>query len=191
MMVYIPWRDTGCQWRSRALGYVTKWWTDMGHVVTYVDSGDDKFSRAASRNLAVRSAGSGVICVADADMFCDSLDVDYQGGLHLPYTRYNALTCAATADRYLGRVNNDIEAFNESQSTAGIMIVDCDEWRAAGGMCEEYVGWGFEDTDFSKRIKITRTEGPAYHLWHPPGFSIGSAEYNANYQTYLRRNGGK
>lgn len=191
MRVYIPWRDSCCPWRSKSLDYVTRWWRDRGHTVRLVDAGGERFSRAATRNCAVDMAGGGVICIADADMLCDSIDVEYKGGLHLPYTRYNALSQTSTFLRYNGIINDNVIEFNDSQSVAGIMIVDCDVWRDAGGMCTDFVGWGFEDTEFATRIEIHRTEGDAYHLWHPPGFVFGSDEYNANKELYLSRVGDK
>lgn len=189
MRVYIPWRDSGCRWRSRAFSYVVDWWADRGHDVIQVDAGGDRFNRAAARNKAVDMAGRGVICIADADMFCESLDVDYRGGLHLPYTRYNALDQTSTFLRYHGRNEYGLEHSNDSESVGGIMIVDCDEWRAVGGMCEGFVGWGFEDTDLANRMALYRTEQDAYHLWHPTECYPDSDEYKANKNLYLRRYG--
>lgn len=48
-----------------------------------------------------------------------------------------------------------------------------DAWRRAGGFCEEYVGYGGEDTDFA-RVAVEAGVGlgwvgsaRAYHQWHP------------------------
>jgi N-acetylglucosaminyl-diphospho-decaprenol L-rhamnosyltransferase len=48
-----------------------------------------------------------------------------------------------------------------------------DAWAATGGFCEEYVGYGGEDTDFA-RVALAREVGlgwtgsaRAYHQWHP------------------------
>jgi N-acetylglucosaminyl-diphospho-decaprenol L-rhamnosyltransferase len=48
-----------------------------------------------------------------------------------------------------------------------------DTWRASGGFCEQYVGYGGEDTDFARvlgrrGIGLGWTGGArAYHQWHP------------------------
>lgn len=189
MRVYIPWRDNGCVWRKSAFKYVSDWWVHRGHDVIAVDSGGERFSRASSRNMAVDIAGGGVICICDADMFCDNIDVEYNGGLHLPYTRYNALTQSASLLRCNGVVNDTFERHNVSGSVGGIMIVDCDEWKSVGGMYEGFVGWGFEDTDFARRINVSRTDGDAYHMWHPDECNQNSEEYKANKMIYLMRGG--
>lgn len=48
-----------------------------------------------------------------------------------------------------------------------------DTWRASGGFCEDYVGYGGEDTDFARmlvRLGISlgwAGSARAYHQWHP------------------------
>ncbi len=46
-------------------------------------------------------------------------------------------------------------------------------WRAIGGFCEDYVGYGGEDTDFAWQARAAGVDlawvggGDGYHQWHP------------------------
>lgn len=48
-----------------------------------------------------------------------------------------------------------------------------DAWRHVGGFCEEYVGYGGEDTDFARLVVASGLDlgwvgsARAYHQWHP------------------------
>jgi GT2 family glycosyltransferase len=48
-------------------------------------------------------------------------------------------------------------------------------WRRIGGFCEQYAGYGAEDTDFAMRAKSAGVRSlavggaDAYHQWHPTG----------------------
>jgi GT2 family glycosyltransferase len=48
-------------------------------------------------------------------------------------------------------------------------------WLALGGFCEQYVGYGAEDTDLAERARTTGAAhlavggARAYHQWHPAG----------------------
>src|SRR5690606_33105553 len=63
--VCIPWFDTGCQYRRRALGWTANYWDELGFRVVY---GDGE-SRSAARNDAVRKADADVALITDADTF--------------------------------------------------------------------------------------------------------------------------
>jgi len=51
--------------------------------------------------------------------------------------------------------------------------MSADAWRASGGFCEEYVGYGGEDTDFARVALAAGLDlgwtgsARAYHQWHP------------------------
>jgi GT2 family glycosyltransferase len=51
--------------------------------------------------------------------------------------------------------------------------VSADGWRQSGGFCEDYVGYGGEDTDFGHLVVAAGLEhgvlgdARAYHQWHP------------------------
>ena len=51
--------------------------------------------------------------------------------------------------------------------------ISCPAWEQVGGFCEEYVGYGAEDTDFGLRVLDTGLDhgclgdARAYHQWHP------------------------
>ena len=51
--------------------------------------------------------------------------------------------------------------------------LSADAWRRTGGFCEDYVGYGGEDTDFARVIVRSGLEmgwvgdARAYHQWHP------------------------
>lgn len=160
-----------------------------------VDSLADPFSRAGSRNEGVRIAqdiAADVVVLCDADTLVEpeplhaAIAAATDGRLHLPYTRYRALTQAGTTLHLDGVPADDCPAELESDwSTGGILVIEPASWWAAGGMDELFTAWGFEDSSF--RICADALLGPTVkhdgtitHLWHPSAFDPDSEQYQTN-----------
>ncbi len=173
---------------------------DARHLVVDVD-GD--FSRARVRNEAVRRAGEGVVVLCDADTLPeadalrDAIDgAALDGRLHLPYTRYRALSPEGTLAVYARGVDPmDAPVEDESRRPiGGVWVISVDAYWQAGGMDEEFKGWGFEDDSFFVAAncllgETVRHEGTITHLHHKSAANLRSLSYRANrarHQQYVR-----
>lgn len=173
---------------------------DATHMTVDVEGA---FSRARVRNEAVRRAGSGVVVLCDADTIPQehALHAAIEGAaadgrLHLPYTRYRALSPEGTLAVYARGVHpSDAPVEDESRRPiGGVWVISADAWWQAGGMDESFVGWGFEDDSFHAAANIllgqtVRHEGTITHLHHKPAANVQSPEYRANrsrFQQYVR-----
>ena len=118
------------------------------------------------------------------------------GRLHLPYTRYRALSPAGPLAVYARGVDPmDAPVEDESRRPiGGVWVIRADAWWAAGGMDEDFKGWGFEDDSFFTAANVllgetVRHEGTITHLHHTPAANTRSPEYRTNrahYQQYVR-----
>ncbi|GAB3209835.1 hypothetical protein GCM10027294_25800 [Marinactinospora endophytica] len=173
---------------------------DAQHMVVDVDG---EFSRARVRNEAVRRAGEGVVVLCDADTLPEPgplraaiAGAGEDGVLHLPYTRYRALSPEGTLAVYARGVDPlHAPVVEESRRPiGGVWVIRADAWWRAGGMDERFRGWGFEDDAFWTAATTllgepVRHEGVITHLYHAPAASTRSPQYRANrarYQAYLR-----
>ena len=107
---------------------------DADHLVVDVEG---EFSRARVRNEAVRRAGSGVVVLCDADTIPEEhaltaaiAGAAQDGRLHLPYTRYRALSPEGTLAVYARGVDPcDAPVEDESRRPiGGVWVIDADAW---------------------------------------------------------------
>jgi predicted glycosyltransferase involved in capsule biosynthesis len=79
--------------------------------------------------------------------------------------------------------------------TAGSFFISTKIFKEVNGFDENYVGWGAEDSDFSRRIEqhIPRqfihinTNILTYHQWHPDKSKIETKEKTLNLQYYNKQ----
>lgn len=180
--IAFPHRAGNCPFRKKAFPYVQsafkRLFPDAEQII--VDSGHTYFNVAASRNLAVKQAGSGIVVIADSDMLPSeqgirsAVNAAAHGGVHLPFTRYRALSHASTARFYLRKLDphNLASEYESTESVAGCIVVRADVWDDLGGMDERFEHWGWEDNAFSYVVEsllggMIRHEGITNHLFHP------------------------
>lgn len=185
--IIIPWRDDGH--RARACQFVCEFYRTIlsGVPILLVDSGHEPFNRAASRNLGIQGlASTEVAVVADADTLPDTdalrqaiaAATDYQ--LHYPFTICHYLSQEGTQQVLEGQFAQPGHIdFSIPGAQGGIFVMRADAWRAAGGMDEDFQGWGYEDnawhTSVSRRLGApVRHQGAIWHLWHPAARYTGS-----------------
>ena len=179
--VGVPWRG-GDPWRERSFRYVCDHLHACGLTALPADSGDDKFSRAASRNTAVRhGASADVVFLHDADMVLPSEAYHEAAELALgteemvvAFRHYRPLDRATTEQVLDGAdpfTATPVDVFTDFSVGGVIAITPSAYWRL-GGQDERYVDWGYEDSDFARRAErlsaIHRVDHPGVHLWHEP-----------------------
>lgn len=152
-------------------------------VTAYILEPRPTFSRARAANTGIRMARADWICLIDVDVippadFCEQLARNLPR-LYLSYCTFEVLE----GDRphfdppfYWG---SDVHLFSKHL------------WYEAGGYCEEYEGYGYEDVDFCDACKscgarVSRLPITVQHDPHPQGKTIHQ-ELDRNREIYERR----
>lgn len=148
--VFIPWRPHPS--RTAALEYALRWWETHGFRTHLIDTGEQPFNLAACRNLAVRSASSHVVILADADTIPElsplltamSLASDELGTV-LPYTEYRSLGARGSRHAHIGAQLEDCAHLVIPDACSGIYVTTRGGWARHHGQDELFRGWGCED----------------------------------------------
>jgi hypothetical protein len=194
--VAVPFIDTGCEWRRRALVWTTRYWTRNEQNVVLGTSND--VNRSAARNNAAAQTDADVLVFADADtwipmqQFSAMVEIAVTDKLIHGYTTHLKLTKRATMRLYdFDQESETGEAI--ANQPLGIIAVSRKVWEAVGGFDERFVGWGGEDRAFELACialfgKGHRIPGMSYHLWHPndPARGRATPSRRANSKLALR-----
>lgn len=210
--VVIPWVDSGCPWRRRNLGFVTRYWRQLNIEMLVI--GSKPFSRAAAINAGVKSVNANIILQSDPDSFVSRAaarqalaDAALAPGLVVPHTRYRYLTEAAT-DAVVDDDPRDVSweaaalypvEFEGEHGVGNVVCFSRETWKLAGGYDERYGTWGSDDGAFAIATgtlvaEQRRLTGDVIHLWHPrlPESDPAHPEYQralALFREYERRSG--
>jgi hypothetical protein len=193
LTVVIPWREQPS--RLPALKLLLDWYRDnMGDVdFQLVDSSDDHFNLAQSRNLGVASrAVDDVIVINDADTI-PQLEPLYEaiaaargsGLVHLPYTEYHWLGPLGTEQHAAGVPLDECDSEVVSGACSGVYVTTPRTWASHAGQDERFRGWGFEDAAWYRaHIALIgrspqRHVGRVYALHHIEELREGD-QYDAN-----------
>lgn len=188
--VVIPWRPA--PGRVELFEAVKQWWgahfPDFDVIPS--DSGQEQFSRGASRNAGVAEAsrrGSQVVVVADADTIPEPAAIAaavegaaVDGQVHWPFDRCLYLDESQTAQYLAG---GHLPPGSGGGASGGVVVASPQAWLAVGGQDERFRGWGGEDDAF--RQAATKTVGAVTHpgrivcLHHESRFKV-SAEWHHN-----------
>lgn len=191
--ICMPFYDTGCRHRRRAMEWTTGYWTMLGFDVV---SGDGP-TRSAARNDAARKTDASVLVFADADTWCDVEQLAdgvarVGDGLVYPYVKHLRLNQVATAHLYeTGQVTRSGQTILDQ--SLGIVVCSRGVFDEVGGFDERFTVWGGEDRSFRFAVETLcgpsqRIDGFSYHLWHPRGRDqwVRTAERKAMYDLALR-----
>ncbi|MFK0203863.1 galactosyltransferase-related protein [Streptomyces lavendulae] len=177
--VGIPWRG-GCPERERGMEFTRRQLSEVfpGAPVSLVDAGGERFSRAASRNKAMKLfPDADVVILHDA---CNLVDPDglhaavteaADGRLWFPFTEYRSLTQIESSQVISGFYPHSRGAPWALSPEGGVWVMRPQSWWKCGGMDERCIGWGWEDSIFLRVahavVGHARTPHTAWHLWHP------------------------
>lgn len=191
--VVIPWRDQ--ESRRYAKSRVAAWYAaNLPEAeVAYVDSGDEPFNLAATRNTGVRMyADHDVVILNDADTIpeIDPLRAAIEGAagssfVHLPYTEYRSLQAQGTMQYGLGLELSRCDYFLVDGACSGVYVTTPQTWFMHGGQDENFRGWGFEDAAWMVAHKTLlggdpiRHVGNVYAMTHESAVKEGP-QYEAN-----------
>lgn len=190
--VFLPWRPATS--RLPAFDFTRSWWREHGFDVHLVDSGDEPFSLAASRNVAVAQAVDPMapLVIADADTVGEIYSVleaidrigDGDERTYLPYREYRSLGEVGTKQAIAGRELSLCDHFVYGPAVSGIYVTTPAIWVQYGGQDGRFKGWLGEDIAHMHAHEtlvgpLGRTEGRAYALGHDSEPKHGP-QYDAN-----------
>lgn len=173
LLIAVPFRDIGCEYRRRAWDRVRAHLTEFGPV-TVVDDGGEPFARGASLNLAfATNEDVDVIVACDADILVphaalsQSVELAVEApGLVQPFDVLEYLNAE-------GRVQWRWNVSPHSPLLGGCNVVSRATWEQSGGWDDRFRGWGCEDIAFAHACEqvapLRRLTATATHLYHPKG----------------------
>lgn len=190
--VTIPWRPTPD--REEAFRFVWGWYTSILHLqgwdrIMAVDSGHPVFSRAASRNAAVRAASDAdIVIVNDADTvphpatLYEAVKSALDGQLHYGLDKMKYLS---EVESYAYMAGDQVDVSDAKPHDSSVYVVQPHRWFAAGGMDERFTGYGGEDGALCSAaralIGVKWHKGTAVSLYHDPMVrDIGSERWKPN-----------
>lgn len=187
----VPFRHDNWGYREQNWWSCWRWWNTYGPKgieICVSDDGDNEpFNRSRARNKAIEKATGDILIIADADTLVRSDGLIYALGQvaegkapwAIPYRWYYNLSREYTdklnQNEAIGRPSPNDEKFGYEHkilSWAGILVVPKAAALSIGGYDERFEGWGFEDNAFRLKLDYEwgphrRTNGNAYHYWHP------------------------
>lgn len=192
-VIVIPFRDRGLDPRRAAnLARVRNWWHRSPWPVHIVDdgrSGDRQFNRSAAYNRGWRLAdryGADVVVYTEADMLIPheqiqaAVDAAHDApGLVVPFTTYCYLEDSTTALVRGGIHPSAVEpgsTMDDGASMGAVNVVSLASLDAVGGWDEGFEGNWYDDNAMERAFAVccgTRRHiaGPAWHLFHLPGWT--------------------
>lgn len=181
--VIVPWLDSGCEHRRRALSFCVWWWRqhhpDWRVIVGELAEGP--WSKGDAVGGALTQSTADVLVIADGDsLVANAADavrrIERGAPWVVPHERAHYLTETATArvvetgDLTLGPC---ARRPYESCRGGGVVVIPRDAYVEAGGFDPRFRGHGHEDMCFGWAAKLLvgeaeRLNAPLVHLWHPP-----------------------
>jgi hypothetical protein len=162
-------------------------------VIGRDNKGDEiHFCRATAINDGVKRSKSNTIVISDGDLIIkdrllkQAIEEVEKRGFIIPWGRCYDITESLTQniirtkkiDWKKARKDElkSVRDIRHDKMAGGIQVVLKTVFNKVGGYDEEFYGWGYEDTDFCRRIIKHLGNYPIYkggeiiHLWHPRSY---------------------
>src|SRR5574343_911061 len=131
------------------------------------------FSLSRARNAGAKQAQTEWLAFTDIDTFF-SRDL---------FERMLAIGSSATG----GKTRGDVELLTDmflcpdpvfTHCGFAPMLIKKELFESVGGYCEQYSGWGYEDSDFEHKVEITPYISNAYHILTIHKLISGNPQWN-------------
>jgi len=188
--IIIPFRDRGTDpLRAANLKRVVEHWSGFGtDIILATDgrTGDAQFNRHKAYNTAANHTDADVLAFVESDMLLDFTQMDeaiqaalHRPGLVVPFTERHELSAedstkvrAHQAD-YHDLIGEVIKP--KPRRTGAINVISRNTYNLIGQYDETFEGCWWDDRSmhiaFDTCAGPTRwVDGPAYHLYHLPGY---------------------
>ncbi|HEU4757328.1 MAG TPA: hypothetical protein VFS72_11730 [Agromyces sp.] len=193
-LVVIPWRPAPS--RIGAFERLVAWYEHElpEFRIETIDSDDDVFVLARTRNLAVAGLADpdDVVVINDADTLPEPralreavATAPGTGRVHLPYTAYHWLGPEGSVELDAGASPSDCSYVLVNGACSGVYVTTRRTWESHGGQDERFRGWGFEDAAWYLAHQTLlgappkRHEGAVYALHHVAETRAGE-QYDRN-----------
>lgn len=210
--VIVPFRADSPE-RVRAWEWCRRYWEARGFPVIQGEPAGSDWCKAEAVDWAIGRATTRYVAVADADVFCDGIEIVLEalerwpgrrwGIPHHTVYRLDAQSSENVLEVDPAQVTHPahglIHTFDEypypGHPGGGMVILKPDSYHQAP-MDRRFLGWGHEDDAWALALGVLlgpawRGVAPMYHLWHPPqprpSRLYGSDESVEVYAEYRRR----
>lgn len=192
-VLVVPFRDRGHDPRRAAnLAAVRRWWEGSPwplYVVTDSREGDEQFNRSAAYNRGTEvaiAAGADVIVYTEADMLIPWTQVDQaitaaadRPGLVVPFSEYRYLSAKDSETVRMSQRPRAVipeTVMDDSSSMGAVNVVSTASLDAVGRWDESFEGNWYDDNAMERAFAVCcgprrHIAGPAWHLYHLPGWS--------------------
>ncbi len=178
--ILIPWRDVGCQHRTRALDHVQACYALDGWPVVIGKHSEEPWCKATATDAAVAQTNADTFVIADADVWCTGLAdavarVTAGATWAMPHRAVLRLTELAT-DRLVATGAADVTKLTERAylgvEGGGCVVLSRSVYEDCP-LDQRFEGWGQEDECWGMALRTlhgppVRVTAPLVHLWHPP-----------------------
>ena len=184
----------------------THYWDNLPYRIVEGASPDGPFNRAAAVNAAAHHAAEwDVAVIADADTWVPAhrlahavTEAQQTGKLVAAFNHVLELSETSTHRILSGEHQQifDLDICNvritEIITQSSMLAIPRTLWDKAGGMDEQFLGWGGEDNAFWYVCRALagepiRLPGPAFHLWHEPALDCMIRMNDPQYRKNLNR----
>jgi len=170
-------------------------YTNITHLI--YKSNSNKFNKSKIINYAAKDVFTEYLWIVDGDFYTDFnfvlQSIDTTTDFIRPFSEVIFLDKEETYRLHssdIAQLNNETEYKSNSQNGKFSFIIRNSSFVDAGGMNEDFEGWGFQDLDFvENRLKPGVNFGSvsqvAYHMYHAPA---SRENVNINRQLYTNYN---
>lgn len=167
-----------------------EWQGDVDYVI--MKDSNPVFHRTKYINILLNRADTGTVAVWDTDVLVDHEMISkamalISSGCTLVYPYNGEVVWLDSNLSQSIRRNTDVEYLRQRKLKplfgrrfcGGLYMVHRLRYLECGGENENFTGWGPEDVERLRRVRILGhearwvPEGQAYHLWHPRGRNSG------------------
>ncbi len=177
--VLIPWRDTGCEHRTRALAFVLSRYAGYGWPVV-IGRYDGPWCKALAVADALAQTQAEILILGDADCWTAGLPAAVQAVQDgatwaIPHRGVHRLNEDATGRYMTGAPLEGLPLGERAYlgvEGGGLVVIRRDAYEAAP-LDPRFVGWGSEDESAGFAWRCLhgppwRGKAPLIHLFHPP-----------------------
>lgn len=213
--VLIPYNPNNKDHRSSNFEWVKRFYhAAMPEVEICIGSAADKpFNRCKAINLAAKQASRDVFVIAEADVVYDpelirnALEllknhtwiIPFRGVINISEMNSKKLLKSVPGWPLSVEVNDFQIDWYYEEFAGKLNVITRDNFAAAGGCDERFVGWGCEDDAFVCAVNtlcgpFVRIDRPIYHLWHTYAGAWNNPNYSSNwelFEKYRQANGNK